>query len=84
MTTKTRIIPALLISAMLLPASARAHTYGPYTYTVSGGKATITDFDATYSGSLSITNELGGWPVTAIDTFAFNQCTYLTSVTFPQ
>lgn len=83
MPAKTRIIPALLLSAMLLPVSVRAATWGPYTYTVADNKATITDFDTTYSGALSITNELGGYPVTSIGDHAFFFCESITSVTIP-
>ena len=83
MNAKTRILPALLLAAALLPASVRAATSGPYTYTVADNKATITEFDTTYSGALSITNELGGCPVTSIGHSAFFDCKSLTSVTIP-
>jgi hypothetical protein len=83
MPAKTRIIPALLLSVMLLPSSVRADTEGDYTYTVADNKATITDFNTSYSGHLSITNELGGYPVTSIGNSAFYYCTSLTSVTIP-
>jgi hypothetical protein len=52
--------------ALLIPFVLPADTFGPYTYTVSDGQATITDFDSTCSGNLSITNELGGCPVISI------------------
>ena len=83
MNAKTRILPALLLAAALLPASVRAASSGPYTYTVADNKATITEFDTTYSGALSITNELGGCPVTSIGHSAFFDCKSLTSVTIP-
>jgi len=83
MNAKTRILPALLLAAALLPASVRAATSGPYTYTVADNKATITEFDTTYSGALSITNELGGCPVTSIGHSAFFDCKSLTAVTIP-
>ena len=35
------------------------------------------------SGALSITNELGGCPVTTLGNFAFYSCTNLTHVTIP-
>ena len=82
MTAKTRIIPALFLAAMLLPSAVRADTEGPYTYTVTNGMATIIRFSASYSGALSITNELGGCPVTTIGNYAFCGCTSLTSVYF--
>ena len=58
-------------------------TEGPYNYTIQDGKASITDFDSSFSGALSITNELGGYPVTTIGDNAFCGCTSLTSVTIP-
>jgi len=83
MPAKTRIIPALLLAAMLLPVSARALIDGDYTYTVADNKATITDFNFSYFGALSITNQLGGYPVTSIGDWAFYWCDSLTSVTIP-
>ena len=56
---------------------------GFYSYTVTDGEATITDFDSSYSGALSITNELGGCPVTSIGYSAFGSCRALTTVTIP-
>ena len=54
---------------------------GPYTYYVASSNATITLFDSAYSGILSITNFLGGYPVTAIRSFASHYRDGLTSVT---
>lgn len=75
-----------LVSDLLLLASALhayALTEGPYTYTVTDNEATITGFDTSYSPELSITNELGGYPVTSIGYAAFRACKSLTSVTIP-
>ena len=69
--------------ALLIPFVLPADTFGPYTYTVSDGQATITDFDSTCSGNLSITNELGGCPVISIGDDAFRNRTALTDVTIP-
>ena len=70
-------------SVLLLysPISAKADTEGPYTYTIADGTATITDFSSNYVGILTITNELGGYPVANIGTAAFSYCNKLTSVT---
>ncbi|MDD5705173.1 MAG: leucine-rich repeat domain-containing protein [Kiritimatiellae bacterium] len=65
------------------PIVATADTFGPYTYTVTDGHATITDFDSSYSGALSITNELGGCRVTFIGDFAFQFCTSLANISIP-
>lgn len=64
-----------------LPFSA--NTEGPYIYRVNGGEATITGFNLVYSGSLSIPDKLGGFPVTAIGFRAFELCSRLTAVTIP-
>ena len=64
---------------------ARAYYYtysdGYYTYSVSGGKATITDVGTSISGDITIPSTLGGYPVTSIGEDAFYGCRSLTSVT---
>ena len=55
---------------------------GPYTYTVSNGEATITDYSCT-AGALSIPSTLGGYPTVAIGHHAFYSCTSMTSVIIP-
>ncbi len=67
----------------LAPLISSALTEDDYTYTVTDGQATITDFNSDYSGALAITNTLGGYPVTTIGDSAFDSCTSLTSVTIP-
>lgn len=54
-----------------------------YTYTVSDGKATITDVDTSISGDIIIPSTLGGYSVTSIGSYAFRDCTGLTSITIP-
>ncbi len=66
----------------LFTVEASALTSGSYTYTVSGSNATITAYSGTAS-SLSIPSTLGGYTVTAIAQKAFEDNTYLTSVTIP-
>ena len=65
------------------PLTANAFQEGHYTYTVTNGQAMITRFDQAYSGALSITNTLGGYPVTSIGQWAFSHCASLTAVTIP-
>ena len=77
------LLLSLTLLLALAPLASRAATFGPYTYTVSAGQATITDFNESYSGALSITNKLGGYPVTSIGEYAFYFCSALTSVTIP-
>ena len=75
---------AMVITAAMIGATnARAATEGYYTYTVSNGKATITDVDTSISGATTIPSTLGGYPVTSIGNFAFLNCTNLTSIDIP-
>lgn len=68
---------------VLFETKVSAATYGYYTYTVSGWEATITDCNTSIRGNVVIPGTLGGYPVTRIDRNAFEDCTYLTSVTIP-
>ena len=70
----------LSLTFLCVPLATSAFQTGPYTYTVKGGKATITAFDKTYTGTLAITNSLGGCPVTTIGIQAFYNCSNLTQV----
>lgn len=54
-----------------------------YSYRIYNGKAEITGCDNSIYGDLIIPANIGEYPVTAIDDFAFNGCTLLTSVTIP-
>ena len=56
---------------------------GYYTYTVSNGKATITDCDISISGNITIPKKLGGYPVTIIGDYAFKYCKKITNLTIP-
>ncbi|MCR4616043.1 MAG: leucine-rich repeat protein [Clostridiales bacterium] len=65
-----------------------ALTSGQYTYTVSDGKATITEYTCLYDsddepimiGTLTIPERLGGYPVTAIGERAFQWCEVITGL----
>ncbi len=70
---------ALLCAALV----ARGATEGPYTYTVADGEATITAFDTSWSGPLTIADTLGGCAVTAIGAGGFISCSGLTEVILP-
>ncbi|MBQ7038869.1 MAG: leucine-rich repeat domain-containing protein [Clostridia bacterium] len=62
-----------------------ASTEGNYTYSVVNGEAIIKKYDK-YNGvrgELVIPSHLGGYPVTEIDSSAFYNNTYLTSVVLP-
>ncbi len=56
---------------------------GDYTYTVSGGVATITRYNGT-SGLITIPSTLGGYPTVHIGDYAFSNRDTLTSVTIPE
>ncbi len=84
----TSLFLALIMVVSILPAGifslpAKAAESGYYTYTISGGEATITDCDTSISGDVTIPSELGGYPVTSIWHEAFYDCTRLTSVIIP-
>lgn len=54
------------------------------TYTISSDEAAITDCDERGVGALEIPSILDGFPVTAIGSYAFKDCTGLTSVIIPE
>ena len=54
-----------------------------WTYSVSGGKAEISDVTWATAGAITIPSSLGGYPVTSIGDRAFYGCSRLTSVTIP-
>ena len=57
---------------------------GDYFYkTNSARQAIITGFNSNYIGALSITNILGGCPVSSIWPWGFMNCTFLTAVSIP-
>ena len=72
----------LMLLALLLPATARAAADGDFTYTVSEDAATITKYTGT-GGAVTIPDTLGGYPVTAIGSRAFERCTKLSAITIP-
>ncbi len=72
----------LLIGCMFLSSSAFAAQDGDYTYTESGGNATITAYTGA-GGAISIPATLGGYPTVAIGASAFFGKSTITSVTIP-
>ena len=76
----TAVLLTLGSTAFLTPAKAR--TYGPYEYTASSGKATITGYTGS-GGDVVIPETLGYCTVVGIGTLAFRECTTMTSVTIP-
>lgn len=75
------LVLAVLLAALCLCApGAWAETENGFTYSVTDGCATITDYSG--SSSVVIPDTLGGYPVTAIRDFAFAYSS-ITSVTMP-
>ena len=54
---------------------------GKYEYEVYDGEAVITGADPSISGDITIPSTLGGYPVVAIDKYAFYACGNITSIT---
>ncbi len=84
---KSLVLLACMVSALLLltgSASASGYfTYGDYyVYRDSNNKLTIDEYLG-YASNLTIPSSIQGYPVVAIDGFAFQDCGTLTSVTIP-
>ena len=79
------LILSLVMVFTIIPmaVSVSADTDGYYTYSVSNEKATITKCTTSISGDITIPSTLGGCPVTSIGSYAFRDCTSLTSITIP-
>ncbi len=78
------ILLIVTVSPMgIFEITASAATEDYYTYTVSNGKATITDVDTAIRGDVSIPDALGGYPVDVIGAHAFYECNSITGVTIP-
>ena len=78
------ILSVFCLLIAFLPAAVTAETYENMTYSVSDGKVTITDCTETVAGSLTVPATIAGYPVTAIATDAFADCTGLTGITIGQ
>ena len=72
------------ISATILMLALPAAVQAQLNYTTTNGTITITITDYTGTGgAVSIPSTINGLPVTRIGAWAFDNCTNLTSVTFP-
>ncbi|MCD7828513.1 MAG: leucine-rich repeat domain-containing protein [Clostridiales bacterium] len=71
------------IPVFAMAATSYTSDDGYLTYTVSNNKATITDCDTSIGGAYTIPDTLGGYPVTAIGKYAFEDCKTLSNVTIP-
>jgi uncharacterized repeat protein (TIGR02543 family) len=80
---KLAIVSAVTFCVVLHALAETATVDGvTWTFTVSGGKATVTDASPAV-GKLSIPSQIGDYPVTSIGNYTFSYCTRLTSVTIP-
>ena len=85
---KTRILSIALIIAIIatvmvpFSVSAADYTQGDYTYTVSNGKATITQYNGA-DKVVVVPTTLGGYPVTTIGYYAFQYCDCITKIEMP-
>ena len=73
----------MLCMAMLCFGASAANENG-FLYNVSDGEATLTGIDETVTGDIVIPSTLGGYPVTAIDDYAFEYNYNITSVVIPE
>lgn len=78
----TALLMGIFSIAPISPAVSAA-TSGYYTYTVSNGRATITECDIAIRGQVIIPETLGGYPVKTISSYAFSFCTDIRSVVIP-
>ncbi len=82
-TATTSTTATTTVAAPIVNSDGSVTTPEGFTYTVSDGEATITDFDRSIGGDLVIPSTLGGYPVVRIGRYAFEQCYGLTSITIP-
>ena len=80
---KKILLTVMVIMLSLIVFGAISASAASLSYTVSDGKATITDCPTSESGSLIIPSTLGGYPVTAIGEYAFFDCDKITSISIP-
>ena len=75
------VLTLLCLLLVLIPTAATAESYGDLTYTVSGGKATITGCASSTTGTVEIPATIAGYPVTTVATAAFADCAGVTAIT---
>ncbi len=87
--TTKKLVAILLVVVMALSSfpiaafAATEYVEGNFTYTVSDSKATIVSYPETAEGVVNIPSTLGGYPVTAIGSYAFWGCTLITEISIP-
>lgn len=71
-------------SFSLFALTVSAESEGVFGYTVSEGRAIVTGCNQNVTGSITIPDTLGGYPVTGIKGFAFDACSKLTGINIPK
>lgn len=69
--------------ALLSLTTAQAEQFGLFTYEVTDGEITITDYPEDATGHVEIPAEVEGLPVTTIGHYAFGLCNGLTEISIP-
>ena len=72
----------LVLCALVLPSQAKAASAEDLTYWIDGNEVVITGIAYDATGTLEIPDTIEGYPVTRIDSYAFNSC-QLTHITVP-
>lgn len=80
---KKILLTVMVIMLSLIVFGAISASAASLSYTVSDGKATITDCPTSETGTVWIPDTLGGYPVTAIGEYAFFDCDKITSISIP-
>ena len=86
-TMKRKIISLVLCLSLVLSAFSLQIAYASddnLIYKVESGSVTITGFaNPSYIGDVEIPELIEGYPVTSISSYAFKNCSSITSVTLP-
>tara|TARA_B100001057_G_scaffold498952_1_gene607786 strand:+ start:2028 stop:2972 length:945 start_codon:yes stop_codon:yes gene_type:complete len=72
-----------LMTLLLLALGVNAASLADLSYSTTGGKVIIYDCDTGATGELMIPDSIEGNPVVRITSYAFRDCTSLTSITIP-
>ena len=82
---KLSLLVLALVLVLAIKDKTYAATYGDLTYEVQDdGTIKITDCDTSVSGELTIPDTIEGKKVTSIGSWAFKDCSSLTSITIPE
>ncbi len=78
------VILAALMIMSIIPVTAGAYAKeGIFTYDVEDGHAVITDIPYDASGTITVPDTLGGYPVTVIGRYGLAQTSYVSKIILP-